>query len=267
MSSLLPRTAWTATARPSGLTAFVAAAVSGMALHWPGTTGVIGDPGSKSIAGRLDGYRRYHVTPEPRGHGWRDIAYSVAVDQAGRVWDLRGLDVRSAANGTAELNRVWLGVLLLLGPGEQPTAQMVAALRWLRNSLVLPRYPRAVKVVGHRDIRPEPTDCPGPAVTALIRSGAITKTPAKTPMPPPPGHQYTLRRYLSLGCTGADVEQLQRRLNRDLPDIRVDGDFGPITERTVRVWQSSHGLTADGDVGPKTAGKLGWAIVLRRRAA
>lgn len=261
MSSLLPRAAWTTHPRPT-LTPLSASEVSGICLHWPGTTGVIGDSGSKQIAGRLDGYRAFHVAPEPQGHGWADIAYQLAVDQAGRVWDLRGVAHRSAANGTVDLNRQWVAVLVMVGPGEQPTAAMVTALRWARGNVVLPRFPKATRVVGHGQIRPRPTACPGPALTTLIRSGALTRVTRSRP--PAPGHPFTLRRYLRLGVTGRDVEELQRRLNRDRPDIRVDGDFGPVTRRTVEAWQSTHGLAADGVVGPRTAETLGWGFVVAR---
>lgn len=266
--ALLPRAAWTTHGPARALTGFAPGDVLGVALHWPGTTGVIGDPGSKAVAGRLEGYRSFHagLTSEG-GRGWADIAYNVAADQAGRLWSARGLAWRSAANGSAELNRTWVAVLLLVGPGEQPTPALVASLRWLRTALVLPAHPKATRVVGHGDIRPRGTACPGPAVAALIRSGQLTKAAPKPAPKPAPGHPYTLRRVLRLGVTGSDVEQLQKRLNRDLPDIRVDGDFGPVTDRTVRVWQSTHGLTADGRVGPNTAAALGWAFLVRRRAA
>jgi peptidoglycan hydrolase-like protein with peptidoglycan-binding domain len=36
-----------------------------------------------------------------------------------------------------------------------------------------------------------------------------------------------------------------------------DGKFGPGTEKATKAWQASHGLTADGKVGPKT-----WTIAL-----
>jgi len=38
--------------------------------------------------------------------------------------------------------------------------------------------------------------------------------------------------------------------------IGADGDFGPGTERALKAWQLSNGLTADGVAGPATFAKL-----------
>lgn len=72
---------------------------------------------------------------------------------------------------------------------------------------------------------------------------------------------------LRRGATGAEVRQLQRLLNQWLsanPRVRieplaVDGIFGPLTERTVRVYQQVMGLPVDGIVGPRT-----WSYLLRQ---
>ena len=54
-------------------------------------------------------------------------------------------------------------------------------------------------------------------------------------------------RILRRGMHGADVAHLQHVLG-----VHVDGDFGPVTERAVRRFQTAHGLLADGEVGPRT---------------
>jgi peptidoglycan hydrolase-like protein with peptidoglycan-binding domain len=48
------------------------------------------------------------------------------------------------------------------------------------------------------------------------------------------------------------IQQLQRRLG-----LAADGDFGPLTLRAVRAFQTSHGLVVDGIVGPATRAALG----------
>ena len=57
---------------------------------------------------------------------------------------------------------------------------------------------------------------------------------------------------LRIGDTGPDVIVWQRIVN-----ATADGVFGTETERRTRAWQTSHGLVADGVVGPKT-----WACAL-----
>ncbi|HEX8918555.1 MAG TPA: peptidoglycan-binding protein [Chloroflexota bacterium] len=62
---------------------------------------------------------------------------------------------------------------------------------------------------------------------------------------------------LSQGSTGDGVRQLQLALQRLGSDPGAsDGTFGSTTEQAVKSFQSAHGLTADGVVGPDTWGAL-----------
>jgi peptidoglycan hydrolase-like protein with peptidoglycan-binding domain len=63
---------------------------------------------------------------------------------------------------------------------------------------------------------------------------------------------------LAVGSTGTDVRRLQRLLvEMKLLDFTgIDAIFGAQTEATVRSYQSSAGLAADGIVGPATWGAL-----------
>jgi serine-type D-Ala-D-Ala carboxypeptidase (penicillin-binding protein 5/6) len=65
---------------------------------------------------------------------------------------------------------------------------------------------------------------------------------------------------LKLGSNGVLVEGLQRALNRQLtpsPELSVDGDFGPATEKAVRDFQSSKQLSVTGIVEKKSWEALG----------
>jgi putative chitinase len=57
---------------------------------------------------------------------------------------------------------------------------------------------------------------------------------------------------LRKGDNNEQVKQLQVKLHLD-----PVGNFGPKTEEAVKLWQSAHGLTADGIVGDKT-----WAMIM-----
>ena len=57
---------------------------------------------------------------------------------------------------------------------------------------------------------------------------------------------------LRKGDNNEQVKQLQVKLHLD-----PVGNFGPKTEEAVKLWQTAHGLTADGIVGDKT-----WAMIM-----
>ena len=65
---------------------------------------------------------------------------------------------------------------------------------------------------------------------------------------------------LRKGCRGSDVKTLQLYLN-----LIQDGIFGVLTEESVKEFQSSNGLTADGVVGLATWSKLVSAKLSKRR--
>lgn len=61
---------------------------------------------------------------------------------------------------------------------------------------------------------------------------------------------------LKSGSRGEQVKALQRLLIGLGYDLKADGVFGTITDRTVRTYQRKNGLSADGIVGEKTWRKL-----------
>lgn len=61
---------------------------------------------------------------------------------------------------------------------------------------------------------------------------------------------------LSKGATGEEVRKLQVKLNKLGYEITVDGDFGAVTDTSVRSFQKSLGLTVDGLVGTSTMAKI-----------
>lgn len=62
-------------------------------------------------------------------------------------------------------------------------------------------------------------------------------------------------RILKNGCEGDDVKQLQTnliRLGYSCGSYGIDGDFGDATELAVIAFQKDHGLSVDGQYGPKS---------------
>lgn len=61
---------------------------------------------------------------------------------------------------------------------------------------------------------------------------------------------------LRRGSEGDLVSMLQDFLSKDGFDLKVDGIFGPITQRCVKEFQKKYKLKVDGIVGPQTWGEL-----------
>jgi len=269
MTAFMSRADWGARPR-RGSAAFPAGRPLGVACHWPGTTSQFHGKPPASIAAALRSWQNYHMD----NRGWSDIGYNVGISWDGRVWELRGTASRSAANGGVQSNADYAACLWILGVGEQPTEAQIQAFRAWRSSRLLAAHHQAAAVKTHNDVRQSPTDCPGPAVTALVRSGALLRpgggpTPPKPQPKPKPEPKVYLSR-LRYGVRDSDsVRHLQRRLNgvklrggRDLP---VTGNFLDLTLAEVRKWQTQipHD-PPDGKLGPKQARLLfgsGYAIV------
>jgi hypothetical protein len=140
-------------------------------------------------------WQTYHMDTR----GWSDIAYCIAVDQVGRAYTLRGINIRSAANGGTQVNLEYGAVLLVLGNNEAPSAAMEATARAVVQDYrgrfsQIPKRP-----TWHGAIRPggtasDPsTSCPGTRTIAQIKAGKFdaistpVQPPTKPPVTPPAG--------------------------------------------------------------------------------
>jgi hypothetical protein len=102
------------------------------------------------------------------------------------------------------------------------------------------------------------TACPGPFIMSQLdyivgecNKRASGVAPAAAPVPAAPA-KPRLVGMLRRGSTGANVRYLQTALG----GLKVDGQFGPITDKAVRAFQSAQGLKVDGIVGPITWSRL-----------
>ncbi|HTW15129.1 MAG TPA: N-acetylmuramoyl-L-alanine amidase [Nocardioides sp.] len=140
--------------------------VEGIVLHWPAITKKV--RGVESVKRALRGWQDYHMDDR----GWSDIAYQEAIDQDGNVYGLRNLHTQPGANGDTSANQRYGALLLILAPGEEPTPAMIRAVRRrVKRHRVI--APKARRIRGHSEVRPEPTSCPGPIVQRLIRAGTF----------------------------------------------------------------------------------------------
>lgn len=74
---------------------------------------------------------------------------------------------------------------------------------------------------------------------------------------------------ISRGSKGQSVETLQQALNAAGAKLKVDGDFGALTEAALKSYQAAHGLSADGVCGETTWATFGTAepLTLEARVA
>lgn len=160
------RTQWGARAARGGPGPLSASRVIGIALHWPAMSRPV--RGFKAVAAALRNWQSYHMNTQ----GWSDIGYQLAVDQDGNRYELRGMRTQSGANGNTTLNQQFGAVLLVLAPGEHPTEAMV---REVHTIIAEHRghFPSSRRIVGHGQIRPEGSQCPGPITQDLINRGAF----------------------------------------------------------------------------------------------
>ncbi len=100
------------------------------------------------------------------GRGWSDFAYSLGVDNAGRIYEGRGPGVvggHTKGYNSSSYAVVWIG-----GPDDTPTAAARAAIRaaheWLDDL-----YDTTTRTDGHRDVAA--TGCPGDQLDAWVNAG------------------------------------------------------------------------------------------------
>jgi hypothetical protein len=179
---------------PESSRSLVPSQVKNTAFHYPGTPkpiNAVGAAGFARVCSALRGWQKYHMD----SRGWSDIAYCLGIDQVGRKYTLRGINIRSAANGGTQVNLEYGAVLLILGNDEEPSAAMAKAAREVMGDYrvrfsKIPRRP-----TWHGAIRPggsatDPsTICPGKRAITQIKAGkfdAITTptVPPTTPTPP-----------------------------------------------------------------------------------
>jgi Putative peptidoglycan binding domain len=92
-----------------------------------------------------------------------------------------------------------------------------------------------------------------PPTTVPTTASTATQAPATAPSAP--------ATTLKPGDKGVQVKALQRALaSLGYESGKIDGQYGPGTQKALAAFQKAHGLTADGILGPKTLAALGNAL-------
>ena len=233
------RSSWTSAGKGGTVLKGTGRTMTTIYIHYPGSGGTIGKASVASTKSRLEGYRRQHKN----GNGWADIAYNVAVDQSGNVWELRGIDRQSGANGGTASNRSGQAILVLVGNNEAPTAECVAGIKdAVRRIRAV--HPKAKTIRGHQQSPDASTACPGAHLMKLVRSGglepgaSVPSVPAGGASAPKPSKPATKGKVGVDGRLGRETSrEIQRQLNaskRTKRKLTVDGRLGTDTYKSLQ---------------------------------
>lgn len=160
---MLCRDAWHA--RPALPGGVPQPTITHMTLHH--TAVVLGD--NRNIVSRLQQHQAYHQD----GHGWSDIAYHVAIDRNGNIFELRAPEI--VGDTATEYNPTGHFLVLCEGDFDQETvteAQLdgaAAAFAWAAQTFHVPTE----SLAGHRDFAA--TSCPGEDLYTHLASGDLKR--------------------------------------------------------------------------------------------
>ncbi|MGH3475302.1 MAG: hypothetical protein ACRDQD_00530 [Nocardioidaceae bacterium] len=136
-------------------------ATKGVTIHWEGPR--MGTFPHSQCAGKVRGIERYHE----ENRGWADLAYSGIFCPHGYVFEGRGVNTQTAANGSTDDNDDWYALCYLGGVGDPFTDEakvaLVEGVQWLRTDGNAGR-----DVNGHRDHKS--TECPGDTIYRWIQT-------------------------------------------------------------------------------------------------
>lgn len=140
--------------------------VDALTVHWVGSSSY-----NRKRDRIADGIKAIEKSQMRNNSALSCVSYNFFVDKFGRVWEGRGFRYRNAANGGNANNLTSMSVCVLVGQSDsQVTPDILSGLKTLYSEAVK-HYGRPLKVECHSDVRA--TQCPGSALTALVRSGRI----------------------------------------------------------------------------------------------
>lgn len=233
---------WPATAASYGPCA------NGLVVHYDGSNQGLAKKDHDACRLYWRNTRRFHMSS---ARNWADIGYSFGVCPHGVVMEGRGWQKQQAAQPGG--NSTWTSVTFCSGDDEKPTTAQINAFRELRAWLRGKGLGAAISYHG----KFISTSCPGKILRGMVTSGALSGGPT------PSTGNWTEAMVkdlptLKLGSKGEHVQTVQALLGARSHPVKLDSEFGAATEKAVKAVQTWGGVTADGEVGPKT-----WPVLLR----
>lgn len=160
-SKFVPYSAWSRRSRGATPKTHPIGSTRGVTLHWEGPR--MGSFPHSSCDDKVRSIQAFHRDTR----GWADIAYNAVVCPHGYVYEGRGINTQSAANGSTEDNDNYYAACSLSGDGDLFTAEakagFVETVQWLRSE-----GDAGDDVNGHRDHKS--TECPGDVIYRWLQN-------------------------------------------------------------------------------------------------
>lgn len=215
MISINPRENWQDPREPVYSSArYSKSGITDVNYHYPGGGSLASF--QNPIAKLRQMQHSYLVDPN-RGYS---LGYNYCIDLSGVVWEVRGLDFRSAAVAGFNDKAVTVQFFVPGTTGEPINMQQLLSAVELHKQLEEEHGRRLLVTSGHRDRGTTRTPCPGQGIYAQLPT--IDRLVHEPPPPPPPmppfnpsNRQYGLwpiaanKRHLTGGMRGDDVWYLQ----------------------------------------------------------
>jgi len=165
MATIIPRSGWRASA-PKSTTPSDPKSLKGVVVHW------FGSP--RAASSHLECPKLLRSVQQTHQAGeFSDIAYNHGVCPHGAIYELRGFERQTGANGNQTANRAYAAVVYMAGEGDKPTQAGLTALRWIIREWR--RRGAGREVIPHGKITG--SACPGPELALWISRGGYEYPP------------------------------------------------------------------------------------------
>ncbi|MFD7450432.1 peptidoglycan-binding protein [Kitasatospora sp. NPDC059827] len=220
--------------------------VGGIVIHHEGGGHKSVDPHSQcaALVRKIQDESMHHgLTQDIRewtGNGepeYDDIPYNFLVCKHGSIYEGRGLNYRSGANGTESpgANSDYYAVMGLMGADDDVTPEMVAGIRTLCGYLQNEKG-AGLRIVGHTDVRTVThTDCPG-KLYPYVKDGSFIQRGSGTGAGP---DSDTLHIYSRAQWGARPAKDITPVAIGDRTGFTVHYSDGPTTQ-TLRSIQNYH---------------------------
>jgi hypothetical protein len=158
----VPRSEWT-TVPATNATPWNISKLDGGGVHW------FGIPDGPNDHAKCPSILRGVLSAHKNGE-FNDIAYNHAVCSHGFVYELRGFNHQSGANGFSDVNRRYYSVVCMMGQGD-PASEFTPAMQVALREIIAEWQRRGAgrAVVDHGFWTG--STCPGPTIRAWVKAG------------------------------------------------------------------------------------------------